>query len=123
MQGEQTAAEIRTAVEALGERGRGYKYPKQIREQVQAFVTERRGMGVSWDEISAEVGVNPATLVRWCDGNGGGVEKTPAAFKAVSVRDDAAYSATDGLVLVSPLGYRVEGLGVESVVAVMRALG
>ena len=93
--------------------GRGRRYATALRARAIGFAEQRRAEGRSWSEVAAEVGLRVETVRRWC------VERGPQ-MRAVEV---VAERAEHGVTLVTAAGLRVEGLSVEEVVAVLRALG
>ena len=81
--------------------------------------------GRSVTAASQELGLARDTLGRWLRG----AEPTETIFRPVIVADASAAAdgqganpSAAGLVLVSPRGYRVEGLGVATAAELLRAL-
>jgi len=71
-----------------------------------------RDDGVGWQSIGKAIGIPHETVRRFCfDQSGGG-------FVPVEV----ATLASTGIVLVSPTGFRVEGIGVGEAVELIRQL-
>jgi len=99
------------------ERGRGKRYPKELEARVRACIATRRARGDSLELIATELGMIYETVRRWS-------MPTPtsrAALVPVTVVDEP--SAGGGATLVSPSGYRVEGLELRDLAALLRALG
>lgn len=93
-----------------------------------AYVDAARDEGQAWWQIAAALGLSESALRRWrADDDGGeGVALVPVEV----IVDEAPVGAarpTGGiggaLTLVSPRGYRVEGLGVEQLAALLARIG
>jgi hypothetical protein len=118
MAGTVSLNEARRALSSLGRRGKTTKIPGPIRDVVMAYVQETRSSGRRWGEIAQAVGLSTSVLQRWA-------RATPARrsrLKRVSIREFPAPHAAPALVLVTAQGDRVEGLGVEQAVALLRGL-
>lgn len=105
--------EIRKLRAALARRqgGRGRRFAPELRRQITAVGRGLRAEGRSWFKISRDVGLPAETVRRLCEAAPG--------FVAVEVADAAR---SGHLVVVAPSGYRVEGLDVETVVALLARL-
>ena len=106
----------RAAVAALGPRGRTSRIPDAVRAEVLAYARGERAAGRSWAGIAHAVGLSPGALKNW--------SQTPAPARRlvpVAVATPAGPGAV--LVVVSPGGYRVEGLDLATATALLRALG
>jgi transposase-like protein len=102
---------IRRAVRARKKQS----YSPELKARIVAYVEQRRAAGFSQRVVSEEVGVKWTTLRRW-------VSKTPTtALVPVAVRPSAP-TRTVELSLVTPSGYRLEGLDAPDAVALFRAL-
>lgn len=86
---------------ARRERGRGKRYPRVLRERIAAVAGRLRSRGASWHRIGESLGIPHETIRRYARGTG-------SAFAPVIVADEPASTG----VLVTPSGYRVEGLSV-----------
>lgn len=98
-------------------RGREFRYAKELKARVVAHAEQRRRAGATWAALSSELGLHLATLRRWC-----GSRSAPRAI-ALRPVEVVADSASRSVTVVSPSGFRVEGLVLESAVAMLRALG
>lgn len=96
---------------ARREGGRGRRFAPELRRQIAAVGRGLRGEGRSWFKIGCEIGLPAKTVRRLCEAAPG--------FVAVEVAEGVV--ARD-LVVVSPSGYRVERLDVETVVALLARL-
>jgi hypothetical protein len=104
--------EIRKLRASLARRegGRGRRFAPALRRQITAVGRGLRAGGRSWFRIGRELGLPAETVRRLCEASG---------FVAVEVADDVV---ARNLVVVAPSGYRVEGLDVERVVALLARL-
>lgn len=98
------------------ERGRGRRYPTELRERIGAYAISRRAEGATWATISDELEVPWETLRRWSVGT-----RSAAAMVPVEVVSSSVV-AEPVVAVVSPTGWRLEGLDVREAVAVLRAL-
>ena len=110
---------VRAAVAALGRRGRTTRIPDAVRVRVLAYARHQRAAGQSWTRIAHTVGLSVGSLKNW--------SRLPPPARAL-VPVDVAIAAPAGpavtaLVVVSPGGYRVEGLDLATASALLRALG
>ena len=105
--------EVRKLCATLARRkgGRGRRFAPELRRQISAVGRGLRNEGQSWFRIGREIGLPGETVRRVCE--------TAPGFVAVKVVDEAG---SRGLVVVAPSGYRVEGLDVAMVVALLARL-
>lgn len=103
---------------AACERGRGKRYPAGVKAEVVRYARGRRGDGASWASVGDELGLSCETLRRWCVADEGDREGTLARVEVVADR-----IAGGAVAIVSPSGYRLEGLDAASAVAALKALG
>jgi hypothetical protein len=107
--------DIVRAVQRLGVRGRGCRYPDELREAIIAYADERRAAGVALESIGHELGVSWLTLSRW--------STRPSGFRRVEVAEAAdAATTTAGFTVHGAHGVRVEGLALDDVVVLLRRL-
>jgi len=104
---------VRAAVAALGRRGRTTRIPDAVRAPVLAYTRRQRAAGHSWARIAHAVGLSVGSLKNW--------SRLPAPARTLVPVAVAMPAAT--LVVVSPGGYRVEGLDLPTASALLRALG
>ena len=108
----------RAAVAALGPRGRTSRIPDAVRAAVLAYARRARAVGRSWTRIAHAVGLSAGALKNW--------SQAPAPARTlvpVNVATSAPEVPAAALVVVSPGGYRVEGLDLPTATALLRALG
>jgi hypothetical protein len=109
--------EVRAAVAALGPRRRTTRIPDAVRARVLAYTGRQRALGYSWARIAHRVGLSVGSLRNWA-------RTPPPAQQLVRVAVTAGPErSTPTLVVVSPGGYRLEGLDLATATAVLRALG
>lgn len=106
---------------AAQERGRGKRYDTALRARVVQFAEQRRSEGRSWMAIATELGARFETVRRWCEA-ARPKPKTALAVRPVEIVD-APRASGGALAIVTPRGLRIEGLALEHVVALVRALG
>lgn len=107
--------EIRKLRAALARRegGRGRRFSPELRRQISGAGRQLRSEGASWSGISAELGLPTATVRRLCEDDGPG-------FAPVEIVGAAATVA--GLAVVTPNGFRVEGLDAHGAATLIRQL-
>lgn len=84
------------------ERGRGKRYPAELRAGVLSFSLTERSRGRSWSEIADDLGLGVPTLMRWCSGQ----RALPVVVK---------HAETSTLSVVTPSGWRIEGVTLSQV--------
>ena len=110
--------QAREAIEGLGERGRTQRIPAEAKKVVLDYVKRERSRGRRWSQIADAVGLSSSVLDRWSCGQrsaGGRVVR-------VAVRDQRPAEQAS-LILVTPAGYRLEGLDTGHALDLLRALG
>ncbi|MCI0407955.1 MAG: hypothetical protein L0191_05210 [Acidobacteria bacterium] len=96
------------------------RYPPALQRRVVAFARKREAEGGSLWRISGELGLGQETLRDW-------IQRHPEPrFRSVKVATPdptpAPKSLPSALVLVTPQGYRVEGLEPDSLAVLLRTL-
>lgn len=131
----QAAARVRELV-ASGRPADGAEaYPPEVRREVVAFALRTRAAGWTWAQVGSAVGLPPTTPRRWvltAEAQGGGAadreraEVTAPAVVPVEVMGEAALPPSEAevaLTLVSPRGFRVEGLSLGAAAQLLAVLG
>jgi len=104
---------------ARRDRGRGLQYPQSLRDRVARWARGRRQRGAGWRELAAEIGIAAESLRRWATR-----DEAATALVPIRVVDETeGVDAEPCLRLITPAGYRVEGLTVAEVIVVVRSLG
>lgn len=94
----------------------GCRYPAQLRSMAVALAQERSEEPLG--RVAADLGISALSLQRWLQ------QGEPARFRPVEVEPEAvATSQGRGLVLITPRGYRVEGLEAETLSSLLWVLG
>ena len=109
---ERETRKLRIAL-ARRESGRGRRFSPELRRQISGLGRRLRKEGASWSGIGAELGLPTATVRRLCDDDAPG-------FASVEIIGDAATGG--GLVVITPSGYRVEGLDAHGAAMLIRQL-
>lgn len=106
----------RDAARHLGDRtGTAIRYTPALRRRAVVIARKRRGAGMAVAAIARELGVRPQALRLWL--------QTPAPPRLRRVAIAAApVAAVDRPVLITPQGFRVEGLDAAGLVTLLRAL-
>jgi hypothetical protein len=99
------------AVLARRESGRGRRFSAELRRQISGVGRRLRSEGASWSGISAELGL--PTVRRLCEDAAGGFAPVEIVGAAVTLA---------GLVVVTPSGFRVEGLDAQGAATLIRQL-
>jgi transposase-like protein len=111
-------------------------YPPAERERLRQEIERLRATGVSTERACKTVGIRPESYRRWRDAVAPAAAMRPVEVTAlVPVRPQALslvppqpaavppeVAEAQGLALLAPGGYRVEGLSVETAAALLRAL-
>lgn len=103
---------LRRELDRIGTR-RGRCVPPELKARARAWIREQRAGGHTVDELAAALGIATGTVTRWSSSSG-------RALVAVRVVPDATAATVS---IVSPLGYRIEGLSLTDAVRVLRELG
>ena len=114
---EERARVFREAVtaQASGRAGRSMRYSESLRKEATSFVKEGLGQGLSVVSCSKLLGVSDKTLYEWLR-----KDDIVHGLRRVEVSDVS--EADNAGVLVSPSGWRVEGLNLEALTTLLRQL-
>lgn len=110
---EETLRGLRRVLERGPEGRRGF--PAAIRRRAATWARRRQADGVGMRGVAAELGISHETLRRW-------MKHGVSTFRRVQVDGPTPETVAAGVVLRLPGGASVEGLRVEDVVVVLRAL-
>ena len=112
------AAEYRAKIAEIRERGGPrWRAPEPFREEIVSWASNLRSAGHGAGAIAAAIGVCDSTLRRWL-----APSEAKGELRPVRVGGAAAGSKAGALVVVSPAGYRLEGLDVDLAVEILRRL-
>jgi transposase len=117
---------IRKELEEFGERGPGFRYPEAFRKRVARYADRRLGKA-SASALAREIGIPWVTIRRWCLQQDTARKKegtsTPTSMIPVRVTETKPIAETPsegGVSVVTPDGWRVEGLSVDEACQVLR---
>jgi hypothetical protein len=108
---------LRREVERLGAPRPGRRFPEDLRQRLVAAVLELREEGLGWLVIGDALGITGETARRW---HGRTRSRRESRMVPVEVEDEE--DELDGVVIISPSGYRIEGLSVDEAAELLRAL-
>lgn len=94
-------------------------YPPQLQRAAAEFAARLRADGWSDGRIAHELGLSPPTLRRWTKR----LVPSVSAFRPVAVVEEAPAATGPSLALVTPGGFRLEGLTVEDAAFLLGRLG
>lgn len=101
-----------------GVKGRsGPCFPGDLKARTAAWIAERRAAGAAVAELAAALGLSSGTVLRWS------TPTTQRSRALVPVEIVAEPIATSSMSIVSPSGFRIEGLSFADAVAFLKALG
>lgn len=119
----ESSSSLREAVLLARPRTPNMGYPEDIRARVTHFARARRAAGDGWQKIGDLVGLSRSAVRNWAT-HKSDVERGFVSVSVVPAAESAPGAPPGGGVeLVSPRGYRVTGLDVESVAALLSRLG
>lgn len=122
--------EARRALRECGTRGRTTRVPEKARRAVVTYVAAARAEARAWRQICEDVGLSESVLRRWMAEADDGDERV--ALVPVKVIADSRVGADDArqrsrcgsdITLLTPGGYRIEGLGVEQLATLLARIG
>ena len=96
-------------------RGRAGRFPRELRLEAVRHVREHRARGGSVAAIAAQLGLSVQTLYVWLRSDRHG-------FRSVDVVPPILPPPVQR-VLISPGGYRIEGLALDDVAALLKIVG
>lgn len=113
--------QFRSAVaRSLGGRpSRGVRYREDLRQEAMALARMGMREGRSLGRVAAELGIGVATLTRWLEKGGADEPLRPVEVQ----REQEEPGSTSSLVVVTPLGWRIEGMRLAQIAELLRALG
>jgi len=92
---------------------RRWQCPPGLRSEAVALARERQTSGEGVGRIAKDLGLSESGLSRW-------LRSAESGFREVRIRPEP--SSTAGLVLVTPRGFRLEGLSEALAVRLLREL-
>jgi hypothetical protein len=92
-----------------------------LRERVATWTRRRRAAGVGWRELADEIGMSWRTLMRWTSPLRA-PRSSPALVPVEVVADPIDHDRALALAIVTPRGYRIEGITIADAIALVREL-
>lgn len=102
------------------------RYPEEKRQWATQYARRRLQAGVPMVRVQQELMVSEPALQRWLGTKSGAKKTTRSVFRAVVVKRESGRTeanAEAGITLITPRGYRLQGLDSHSAVALVRELG
>lgn len=118
---EALATAVHQALEAHPPRPDG-GYATEVREAGLAYARACRASGETWRAAADRVPISTTTLGKWIRGAAAPSNDEPLQLVPVEVCSPVTPRASSRPVLVSPAGFRLEGLCVTDAVAALRTL-
>ena len=115
---ERDARTVRQLVASLGRPAKTTPVPAGVRQRIRTVAQRAAAAGWSQQAVAQAVGVSIGSLRNWALPRPGATTVVP-----VRVAPPPAAAGTVPLAVVSPAGYRVEGLDVATAVTLLRTLG
>jgi transposase-like protein len=110
---------------AARERGRGKQYPAALRERATRWIRAQIAAGATYRAVASALGIHAESARRWHVTAGAGV--APAALVPVEVvagevvADEVPPPRT--VAVISPAGFRIDGLTLAEAAALLREIG
>jgi len=116
---EERTQELRLALERSRAGRSRWQCPRGLRSEVVELVASRREGGEGLATVAADLGLSDSSLSRWiaAERSGSGAN---GRLREIRVAEPGPRPV--GLSLVTPRGYRVEGLDTDSVLRLLREL-
>ena len=115
---EERQTELRSAIDRVRGGRIRWSCPRSLKSEINSYMIECREAGMTVSEVAGELGVSATSLDRWSAEEQNG--KASPGLKPVKVSKQTPGHA--GLVLITPRGYRVEGLTIETTLRLLREL-
>ena len=115
---EEEATKLRVELARLAA-AHGRRYPAGMKELILGWIDRARSQGMNVTEATRRLGVSQNQLSNWRAASRSAQRRSEAALVRVNVVDD---TASPQLAVVSPSGFRVEGLTIAQAIEVMRGL-
>ena len=103
-----------------GRPGRGARYEEDLRQEAVALTRAGMREGKSLGRVAEELGIGSATLRRWLERGSAGEPFRPVEVQRQQEEEPGKVSS---LLVVTPSGWRIEGLRLVDLPELLRALG
>ena len=117
------AKRLRAELEMQSRRRERRRYPAELRERAVSYALRRREAGASDATVAAELGLRVATLRGWRRRRGSGFRPVEVIVPARAMRAAHATAPVERVVVTTPRGLRIEGLGLDDLVRFVAELG
>ena len=111
---------LREAIERVRAGRLRWRCPPGLRSEVVAFARERHSRGVSVAKIARDLDLSVNGLSRWLRSVDKELESAQRGFREVRIQPEP--SSAGVLVLVTPRGFRLEGLSENQALRMLREL-
>jgi hypothetical protein len=108
------AEKLRFELDRIGTR-RGRCIAPELKQRIASWISTQRASGRSASEIAAELGISEGSVFRWSC-----AMRTKAMVPVRVVADEVSEPS---YVVMSPSGFRVEGLSIQDAARLLRELG
>ncbi len=98
-------------------------YPAAVRDRICVYVAERRAAGATSGTIAGELGISRNSVLAWRPSTEGRARFRPVAVVAPAALAVTLAPSRVAPVLVTPKGYRVEGLDMAALAELLAAVG
>jgi transposase-like protein len=113
------AEKLRREFESVTTR-QGRCFPPDLKQRATRWIVEQRAAGVTAAELATELGLAAGTILRWSHGVSTRATRPSRALVPVVVVPDSLANRT--VDVVSPSGFRAEGLSIAEAAALLKAL-
>ena len=122
---EERSQELREAIARLERRHRNDPIPPPLRGEILVYTAARRETGATWHSIAQELGLSASGLQRWSAPATGESRMRPVRLRRglATELSSTSPSPAGAIVLVSPRGFRLEGLEVSQALELLHSLG
>lgn len=103
-------------------RSKKWRCPAELRSRIVEYARSCRELGQTIGDIAAGLGLVESTVARWLRREGARLSPGFRSVAIVATGDHPAPEVSETLRLVTPRGYRVEGLDVESLAYLLQVL-
>ena len=112
------AAEYRAKLDEVRARGGArWRTPAALRDEITVWARGLRSGGHTVGAVASAIGLSESTLGRWLS-----AQEQSAGIRPVRVAGEARGIESGAVVIVTPAGYRLEGLSLDDAVNVLRRL-
>jgi transposase-like protein len=95
---------------------RGRCFSEELKGRATAWIVRRRAAGVRVAEVASELGLSAGTVLKWS-------ARGKSARALVPVEVIAEPSTGKSVSVISPAGFRIEGLSLLEAAALLKAVG